>query len=109
MWATSWEVSSAPMRERRRRLTSDESEMGNAVFGLGRGGRTVVGRPVSESPGLRSRVNRRCPKTPLWEASDEAGTRADLLSRLAGGLARGDLAHGSSSVDFSLKGRDRAL
>jgi hypothetical protein len=59
--------------------------------------------------GLRPQANRRCLKTPLWEASDEAGTRADLLSWLAGGPARGDLTHGSSSVDFSLKGRDRAL
>jgi hypothetical protein len=59
--------------------------------------------------GLRPRANQRCPETPLWEASDEARTQADLLSRLAGGPARGDLAHGSSSVDFSLKGRDRAL
>jgi hypothetical protein len=60
-------------------------------------------------PGLRPRANRRCSETPLWEVSDEAGTQADLLSRLAGGPARGDLAHGSSSIDFFLKGRDRAL
>jgi hypothetical protein len=59
--------------------------------------------------GLRPRANRRCPETPLGEASNEAGTRADMLSRLAGGPARGDLAHESSSVDFSLKGRDLAL
>jgi hypothetical protein len=50
--------------------------------------------------GLRPRTNRRCFETPLREASDEAETRADLLSRLAGGLARGDLAHESSSDDF---------
>jgi hypothetical protein len=31
-------------------------------------------------PGLRPWANRRCPETPLWEASDEAGTLADLLS-----------------------------
>jgi hypothetical protein len=97
------------MRERRRRSASDESEMGNAVSGLGRCGRTVEGRPMSETPGLRPRANRKCPEITLWEASDEAGTQADLLSRLARGPARGDLAHGSSSVNFSLKGRDRAL
>jgi hypothetical protein len=51
-------------------------------------------------PWLRPRANQRCPETPLWEASDEAGTWAGLLSRLAGGPARGDLAHGSSSVNF---------
>jgi hypothetical protein len=97
------------MRERHRRSASDKSEMGNAVSGLRRGGRTIEDRPVSRPPGLRPQANRRCLKTPLWEASDEAGTRADLLSWLAGGPARGDLTHGSSSVDFSLKGRDRAL
>jgi hypothetical protein len=88
------------MRERRRRSASDESEMGNAVSGLGQAGRTVEGRPVSETLGLRPQANRRCPETPLWEASDEAGTRVDLLSWLAGGPARRDLAHGSSSIDF---------
>jgi hypothetical protein len=88
------------MGERRRWLASDESEMGNAVFGLGRGGNTVEGRPASETSGLRPRANRRCSETPLWEASDEAGIRADQLSRLAGDLARGDLAHESSCVDF---------
>jgi hypothetical protein len=54
MWVTSWEVSSAPMRERRRWLASDESEMGNAVFGLGRGGNTVEDRPASETPGTEA-------------------------------------------------------
>jgi hypothetical protein len=60
-------------------------------------------------PGLRPRANQGCSETPLWEASDEAWTWAGLLSWLAGGLARGDLAHGSSFFDFSLKGRDRVL
>jgi hypothetical protein len=55
-------------------------------------------------PGLRPQANRRCPETPLWEASDEVGTRAALLSWLAGGPARGDLAHGSFFVDFFLRG-----
>jgi hypothetical protein len=50
MWVTSWEVSSAPMGERRRWLALDESEMANAVFGLKRGGNTVEGRPASETP-----------------------------------------------------------
>jgi hypothetical protein len=102
MWVTSSEVSSAPMRERHRRSASDESEMGSAVPRLRRGGSTVEGRPVSMTPWLRSRANWRYPETPLWEVSDEAGTQADLLLRLAGGLTRRDLAHGSSSVDFSL-------
>jgi hypothetical protein len=88
------------MRERHWRSASDESEMGNTVSRLGRGGRTVEGHLVSETLELRPRVNRRCPETLLWEASDEAGAQADLLSRLAGGPARGDLARGSSSVDF---------
>jgi hypothetical protein len=46
----SWEVSSAPMRERCRRSSSDESKMGTAISGLGRGSRTVEGCPVSETP-----------------------------------------------------------
>jgi hypothetical protein len=59
--------------------------------------------------GLRPRANRRRSETPLREASDEAGIRASLLTRFAGGATRGDLAHGSSSVDFSLKGEKRVL
>jgi hypothetical protein len=39
------------MGERRRGSASDESEMGNAVSGLGQGDNTVEGRPVSETPG----------------------------------------------------------
>jgi hypothetical protein len=59
--------------------------------------------------GLRPRANQGCSETPPWEASDEAWTRAGLLTRLAGGPARGDLAHGSSSVDFfPLRGRSGA-
>jgi hypothetical protein len=64
MWATSWEVSSAPMRERCRRSASDESEMGNAVSGLGRGGRTVEGRPVSETPGVEASGESEVPRDP---------------------------------------------
>jgi hypothetical protein len=81
------------------------------MLSLGSGEAVELSRVVlcSRPPGLRPWANRRCPETPLWEASDEVGTRADLLLRLAGGPARGDLAHGSSSVNFSLKGRDRAL
>jgi hypothetical protein len=90
------------MRERCRRSASDESEMGNAVSGLEQGGRTVEGRPVSETPGAEALGESEVPRDPLWEASDEAGTRADLFSRFAGGPARGDLAHGSSSIDFFL-------
>jgi hypothetical protein len=48
-------------------------------------------------------VSRRCSETPLHEASDEAGIWAGLLTRLAGGPAREDLAHGFPSIDFSLK------
>jgi hypothetical protein len=58
----------------------------------------VVLRP--RPPGLRPQANRRCPETILWEASDETRAQADLLLRLAGGPARGDLAHGFSSADF---------
>jgi hypothetical protein len=50
--------------------------------------------------GLRPRANQRCSETPLREASDEVGIWAGLLTRLAGGPARGDLAHESSFVDF---------
>jgi hypothetical protein len=70
--ATSWEVSSAPMRERCRRSASDESKMGNAASGLGRGGRNVEGRHVSE--------------TPRTEASGESEVPRDLP---VGGLGRG--------------------
>jgi hypothetical protein len=78
---------------------------------LGSDEAVILLRPVlcPRPQGLRPRVNRRCSETSLWEASDEAWTRAGLLTRLAGGPARGDLAHGSYSVDFSLKGRDRVL
>jgi hypothetical protein len=60
-------------------------------------------------PRLRPRANRGRSETPLWEASDKAWTRVGLLSWLAGDQARGDLAHESSFVDFSLKGRDQVL
>jgi hypothetical protein len=71
-------------------------------LGLGRGRDAARGHPVSETLGAEPRANQRCSKTPLREASDEAGIRVGLLTRLAGGPARGDLAHGSSSVDFFL-------
>jgi hypothetical protein len=54
--------------------------------------------------GLRPRASRMCSETPLREASDEAEIRAGLLTWLAGGPARGDLARGSSFVDFFLRG-----
>jgi hypothetical protein len=50
------------------------------VLGLGRGRDVVVVQPVSETPGLRPRANRRCSETPLREASDEAGRWAGLLT-----------------------------
>jgi hypothetical protein len=53
---------------------------------------------------LRPRASRRCSETPLHEASDEVVIRAGPLTRLVGGLARGDLACGSSFVDFFLRG-----
>jgi hypothetical protein len=43
------------------------------LWGSGRDGDVAGGRPVSETPGLRPRANRRCSETPLSEASDEAG------------------------------------
>jgi hypothetical protein len=52
------------MRERHRRSTSDESEMGNAVSGLGRGGRTVEGRSVSETPRAEASGESEVPETP---------------------------------------------
>jgi hypothetical protein len=55
-------------------------------LGLGRGGDVAEGHLVSETPGLKPRMK--------W---GEAG----LLTRLAGGPIRGDLAHVSSFVDFS--------
>jgi hypothetical protein len=42
------------MGEWRRGSASDESEMGNAVSGLGRSGDTVEGRHVSETPGAEA-------------------------------------------------------
>jgi hypothetical protein len=59
-----------------------------SFLGLGRGGDVVMGRPVSETLGLRPRANQRCSETPLCEASDEAGRWADLLTYLAGGPTR---------------------
>jgi hypothetical protein len=64
------------------------------------------GRPVFETPELRSRANRRCPETLLWEASDEARTRADLLLRLARGPAREIWPISFLLLFFYLKGRD---
>jgi hypothetical protein len=52
------------------------------------------------TPGLRPRANRRCSETPLSEASDEARRWAGLLTCLARGPARENLAH-LSLVDFS--------
>jgi hypothetical protein len=73
------------------------------TLGLGRGDDVAGSRLVSKTPGLRPQLNRRCSKTSPSEASDEAGIWAGLLTRPARGLARGDLAHESSFVDFSLK------
>jgi hypothetical protein len=70
-------------------------------LGLMRGSDVAGGHPVFETPGLRPRESQRCSKTPSCEALDEAEIWAGLLTRLARGPARGDLAHGSSSVDFS--------
>jgi hypothetical protein len=59
--------------------------------------------------GLRPRANQRCSETPLREASNEAGMLAGLPTQLAGGPARRDLTHGSSSIDFSsFEGRSGA-
>jgi hypothetical protein len=52
------------MRERRRRSTSDESEMGNAVSGLGQGGRTVEGHSVSETPRAEASGESEVPRDP---------------------------------------------
>jgi hypothetical protein len=70
------------------------------ILGFERGGGVVGGRPVSETPGLRPRVNRRCSETPLSEALDEVGRWAGLLVCLARGLARENLAC-LPFVDFS--------
>jgi hypothetical protein len=70
------------------------------ILGLGQGGDVIGDRPVSETPGLRPRVNRRCSETHLSEASDEAGRWVGLLTCLAGGPARENLAR-LSFVDFS--------
>jgi hypothetical protein len=72
-------------------------------LGPGRGGDVAVGRPMSETPGLRPRVNRRCSKTRLCEASDEAGRWTGLVTCFAGGPARGNLVR-LSLVDFPLNG-----
>jgi hypothetical protein len=50
------------------------------------------GRPVTETSGRRPRAKRWRSGTPLREASDEAWIWAGLLTRLAGGPARGSLA-----------------
>jgi hypothetical protein len=70
------------------------------TLALGRGGDVVGGRPVFETSGPRPRVNQKCSETPLSEASDEARIWVGLFTHLAGGPVRGDLAHGSSFVDF---------
>jgi hypothetical protein len=71
------------------------------ILGLGRGGDVIGGRPVSETPRLRPRVNRRCSETPLSEALDEAGRWTGLLTCLAGGPAR-EIIVRLSFVDFFL-------
>jgi hypothetical protein len=70
------------------------------ILGLGRGRDVIVVQPVSETPGLRPRANRRCFETPLREALDEAWRWAGLLTCLVGGPARENLAR-LSFVDFS--------
>jgi hypothetical protein len=70
-----------------------------SFLGLGRGGVAAVGRPMSETPGLRPWASQRCSETPLCEASDEAGRWAGLLTYLAGGPVRENLAR-LSLVDF---------
>jgi hypothetical protein len=72
------------------------------ILGLRRGGDIIGGRPVSKTPGLRPRANQRCSETPLSEASDEVGRWIGLLTCLAGGPARENLAR-LSFVDFSPK------
>jgi hypothetical protein len=57
-------------------------------LGLGLGGDVVVGRPVSETLGLRPHTNQMCSETLLCEASDDAGRCAGLLTCLAEGPAR---------------------
>jgi hypothetical protein len=52
------------MREKRRRSASDQSEMGNAASGLGRGGRTVEGRPVSATPRTEALGESEVPRDP---------------------------------------------
>jgi hypothetical protein len=61
-------------------------------LGLGRGGVVAGGRPMTETSGRRPRAKRWRSGTPLSEASDEAWIWASLLTRLAGGPARGSLA-----------------
>jgi hypothetical protein len=83
--------------------------MGNAVSELRRGGRTIEGHPASETPGAEASGESEVPRDPLWEASDEVGTWADLLLRLAK-AQQGEIWPMSLLLSiFSLKGRDRAL
>jgi hypothetical protein len=78
------------------------------ILGLGRGGDVIVGRPVSETLGLRPRANQRCSETPLSEASDEAERWAGLLICLIGGPTRENLVR-LSFVDFPLKWGGRVV
>jgi hypothetical protein len=52
------------MRERRRRLASDESEMGDAVSRLERGDRSIEGHPVSETPRAEALGESEVPRDP---------------------------------------------
>jgi hypothetical protein len=65
-------------------------------LGLGRVGDAVGGRPVSETLGAEASGESEV----LRDPSAEAVIRAGLLTRLARGPAKGDLARGSSFVDF---------
>jgi hypothetical protein len=69
-------------------------------LGLGRVGNAIGVILCLRPQELRPRASRRCSETPLCEASDEVEIRAGLLTRLAGGPTRGDLARKSSFVDF---------
>jgi hypothetical protein len=75
------------------RPVSGEAETDNVIPGTQTRRRFCHGLAYVRDPELRPRVSRRCFETPLYEASDEAGRWAGMLTRLAGGPTRENLTH----------------
>jgi hypothetical protein len=74
-------------------------------LGLGRDGDDATGWPVPVPQRWVSGESKMF-RDPLWEASDEVERWASMLTRLARGPTRGELARGSLQLIFPFDGAD---